>query len=134
MNIQNLNQEELQQLQILLDKMNSNQPTENHVDKMIDEIMDNFNFNRVQIAMDHLNWKWAGEYVTVRMLNETARRLLRDAAESRLNDFEDTHWEVGVTHGTGGFQATAYCNESKTKITGLELQFVLADWDEHIED
>ena len=140
MNIQNLNQEELQQLQVLLNKMNPNQPTEklylDPVNKMIDEILDGFNFDRVQITMDYLNWKWVGERVTTKMLVKEARRLLTEAAETRLHQFNNTHWEVGVTHSTGGFHATAYCNESKTKITGLDLKFVLADWDywDEIED
>ena len=48
MNIKNLNQQELEQLQMLLNKMNP-QPTEkvylDPVNKMIDEIMDEFDFN-----------------------------------------------------------------------------------------
>ena len=141
MNIENLDTAELKQLQFLLNKMNPNQPTEklylDPVNKMIDEILDGFNFDRVQITMDYLNWKWVGERVTTKMLVKEARRLLTEVAGTRLDQFKDTHWKVGVTHSTGGFHATAYCNESKTKITGLELQFVLADWDywdEHIED
>ena len=140
MNIENLNTAELKQLQFLLNKMNPNQPTEklylDPVNKMIDEILDGFNFDRVQITMDYLNWKWVGERVTTEMLVKEARRLLKGAAESRLDQFKDTHWKVGVTHSTGGFHATAYCNESKTKITGLDLKFVLADWDywDEIED
>ena len=133
MNIENLNTAELKQLQFLLNKMNPNQPTEklylDPVNKMIDEILDGFNFDRVQITMDYLNWKWVGERVTTKMLVEEARRLLKNAAESRLGDYKDEYWEQGVTCASGGFQATAYCNESKTKITGLDLKFVLAEWD-----
>ena len=80
MNIQNLNSEELKQLQMLLNKMNP-QPTEkvylDPVNQMIDEILDEFDFNRVQRAMDYLNWKWVGESVTVDMLKEEAKRLLK---------------------------------------------------------
>ena len=51
MNIKNLNQQELEQLQMLLNKMNP-QPTEkvylDPVNKMIDEIMDEFDFNRIE--------------------------------------------------------------------------------------
>jgi hypothetical protein len=67
------------------------------------------------------------------MLKETAIELLRDAAESRLNYFKDSHWELGITCGTGGLQATAHCDEDKTKITGLELKFVLTEWDADLE-
>ena len=138
MEINNLTTTELKQLQFLLNKMNPNQPTEkvymDPVNKMIDDIMDEFNFARVQNVMDYLGWKWAGEYVTVEMLKETARRLLREAADLRLGDYKDTHWELGIINGTGGFQATAYCNEAKTEIIALDLKFVLAEWDESIED
>ena len=96
MNIQNLNSEELKQLQSLLNKMNP-QPAEkvylDPVNQMIDESIDEFDFNRVQRAMDYLNWKWVGESVTVDMLKEEARRLLKGAAEARLGDYKNTHWE-----------------------------------------
>ena len=135
MNIQNLNPEELKQLQTLLNKMNPN-PTEkvylDPVNKMIDEIMDEFNFAKVEKVMDYLDWGWVGEYVTMDMLRDEAKRLLREAAKLRLGI--DKHWEQGIIYATGGFQATAFCNEDKTKIIGLDLKFVLAGWDAEIED
>ena len=141
MNIKNLNQQELEQLQMLLNKMNP-QPTEkvylDPVNKMINDIMDEFDFNRVETVMEFLDWKWAGdnglEYVTVDMLKKTAKRLLRDAAESRLGRFKNEHWEQGIICGTGGFQAMAFCNEEKTKIEALQLKFILVEWDAEIED
>ena len=139
MNIENLNPEELKQLQVLLNKMNPLHPTDvtyvfDPVNKMIDDIMDEFNFIRVLDVMDYLGWKWAGEYVTVEMLKQTAKRLLREAADLRLGDYKDTHWQQGVICATGGFQAMAWCNEDKTKVDALDLKFVLADWDAQIED
>ncbi len=137
MNIQNLNQQELEQLQLLLNKMNPPQPIEkiylDPVNQMIDEIMDEFNFARVADTMKYLSWRWGGE-VTIDMLRDEAKRLLRGAAECRLGDFKEEHWELGIICGTGGLKATAYCNEDKTKITGLDLEFVLAEWDAEIED
>ena len=137
MNIQNLNADELKQLQSLLNKMNPN-PTEkvylDPVNKMIDDIMDEFNFAKVQNVMDHLDWKWVGEYVTIEMLREEAERLLRGAIFARLHEYRDWHWEQGIHHCTGGFEATAFCDQFKSKITGLELKFVLSSWDESIED
>ena len=138
MNIQNLNLEELEQLQMLLNKMNPPQPTQkvyfDPVNKMIAEIMEEFDFGKVQMAMEYLGWKWAGEYVTVEMLKETAKRLLRTAAELRLGDYKDEHWEQGIMSATGGFQAMAYCDESKTKIDMLDLKFVLTEWDSQLKD
>ena len=138
MNIENLNPEELRTLQTLLNKINPPQPQPkvyfDPVNKMIDDIFDAFDFDKVQRTMDFLRWKWAGEYVTIDMLKETAKRLLREAADARLGDYKDTHWEQSVICATGGFQAQAWCNEDKTKVDALDLKFVLVDWDAQIED
>ena len=134
MNIQNLNSEELKQLQSLLNKMNPSTKRFDPVEKMIDGIMDSFEWKRVQDVMDYLDWKWRGEYVTVEMLKKEAERLLRGAAESRLGQFKNEHWEQGIINGCGGFQAMAFCNEDKTEIIGLDLKFILTEWDESIED
>jgi hypothetical protein len=134
MNIQNLNPQELEQLQTLLNKMNP-QPIEiDPVEKMIEGIIDNFDFNQVQHAMDLLDWKWRGEYVTVDMLKETAKQLLRGAMKSRLGEFKNEHYEMGIVNGTGGFEAKAWCDETKTKIVALDLKFILESWDESIEE
>lgn len=136
MNIQNLNPQELAQLQTLLNKMNpSSQPTEiDPVEKMIQSIMENFNWEQTQRAMDLLDWKWRGEYVTEDMLKEEAERLLRGAMESRLGEFKSEPYEVAIINGTGGFEAKAWCDESKTKIVGLRLDFILNSWDDSIEE
>ena len=137
MDINNLNTAELKQLQFLLNKMNPNQPTEklylDPVNKMIDKIIENFDWEETQNIMDFMDWKWRGEYVTVDMLKSESKRLLRTAAESRLGGFKSEHWEQGITSGTGGLEATAWCNEAKTEITSLDLKFVLNQWDESIE-
>lgn len=135
MNTENLNQQELETLRTLLNKM-AGVPTPgiDPLYKMINDIMDEFNFARVQSAMDHLNWKWIGEYVTMEMLRNEAERLLHGAAEMRLGEYKNEPWYEPIQFSTGGFQAIAWCNESKTKITALELKFVLAEWDEEIRD
>jgi hypothetical protein len=134
MNIQNLNPQELAQLQILLNKMNPT-PTEiDPVEKMIQNIMENFNFEKTQRAMDLLDWKWRDEYVTEDMLREEAERLLRGAIKSRLGDFKSEHHEVAILNECGGLEAKAWCNEAKTKIIGIQLDFILNSWDESIEE
>jgi hypothetical protein len=134
MNIQNLNTQELEQLQTLLNKMNEPTPThQDPVEKMIEDIMENFNWNRVQYVMDYLDWKWRDEYVTVTMLKKEAERLLRGAIESRLIKFQNVHHESGVINATGGLEAEAWCDESKTKIEALNLRFTLDSWDESID-
>ena len=137
MKTENLNTQELETLRILLNKM-AGVPTPKvyfePINKMINDIMEEFDFDKVQNVMDYLDWKWAGKYVTVDMLKETAERLLRDAAKARLGDYKDTHWEQGIICGTGGFQAMAFCNEDKTKIDGFDLKFVLTEWHAEVDE
>ena len=135
MNIQNLNPQELEQLQTLLNKMNPQPQLEfNPVEQMIDGIMENFEWKRVQSTMDYLDWQWRGEYVTVEMLKKEAERLLHGAMDSRLNEFKNEHHEIWIVNGTGGLEAKAWCDETKSRIVALDLKFVLSSWDESIED
>ena len=135
MNIQNLNPQELEQLQTLLNKMNPQPQLDvDPVEQMIDGIMENFEWKRVQEVMDYLNWQWRGEFVTVAMLKETAKRLLRGAIGSRLGEFIDESDEIGIANSTGGLEAKAWCDEDKTHIVRLELKFVLGSWDESIDE
>ena len=135
MNIQNLNPQELEQLQTLLNKMNPQPQLDvDPVEQMIDGIMENFDFKRVQEVMDYLDWEWRGEYVTMTMLTIQAEKLLRGAIKSRLSRFDAEPHEVGVVNATGGLVATAYCDEDKENIIHLDLKFVLTDWDESIDE
>jgi hypothetical protein len=135
MNIQNLNQQELEQLQTLLNKMNPQPQLDiEPVEEMINGIMENFEWKRVQEVMDYLDWQWRGEYVTIVMLKETAEQLLRGAINSRFGEFIDESDEIGIANSTGGLEAKAWCDEDKTHIVRLELKFVLGSWDESIDE
>jgi len=135
MNLQNLSKDELLALQQLINKaLEQPELKENDLECMIKDIMNEFNFDQVECAMDALDWKWRGETPTIYDLREEAERLLRGAAKSRLGDFKDTHHEVAIINACGGFEAKAWCNEDKTKITGLDLAFVVTSWDSSIED
>lgn len=137
MNIANLNAEELGQLQVLLNKMNpveSSTIEQDPVEKMIQSIMENFEWDRVVRTMEYLDWKWRGNRVTVDMLKEEGERLLRGAMQSRLGDYKDEHYELGICNGTGGLEAKAWCDITKTRIEALDLKFVLSSWDENLED
>ena len=135
MNLQNLDRDELLTLQRLVNKaLEQPEPEVKDLDSMIRDIMDYFNFDQVETAMDALDWRWRGEIPTIYDLREEAERLLRGAAESRLGDFKDAHHEIPILNACGGFEAKAWCNEDKTEITGLDLAFVVTSWDSSIED
>jgi hypothetical protein len=96
--------------------------------------MDEFNFAKVQNAMDCLNWEWRGEYVTMEMLRDEAERLLHGVAEMRLGQYKNEPYNQPIIYSTGGLQASAFCDEDKTKIIALDLKFVLEEWDAEIGD
>ena len=136
MNIENLNTQELETLRTLLNKMAIEPKTVkiNKTEAMIFNIIQEFDFGKVQLTMEYLCWKWIGEDVTIDMLKTESIRLLKDAAKLRLVNLNDEHWELGITCSIGGLQATAYCDEDKTKITSLDLKFILTEWDIDLED
>ena len=84
-------------------------------EEIIDDILDEFDFGKVQKAMELLEWTWAGQgYPTVGEMRKTARGLLKSLIPLESG---------GV--GTGGFVAR------KTNIEGepfYELSFVLTSW------
>jgi hypothetical protein len=142
MNTENLNTQELETLRTLLNKMAGEfkpKPKSffDPVGAMIDDIMKEFNFAKVYKAMIALNWKWLDAKEGIPNLDELrkeAEYLLKRAAELRLGSLNDEHWELGIICSTGGLQATAYCDEDKTKITSLDLKFIVTEWDVNLED
>jgi len=135
MNLQNLDRDELLALQQLINKA-LEQPEPliySDMKVMIKDIMDNFEFDKVYEAMDALDWRWRGEIPSLYDLREKADSLLWGAAKSRLGSFKDEHHDTPIINATGGFEARAYCNEEKTKITRLDLAFVVTSWDSSID-
>jgi len=137
MNVHNLDREEMESLYNLLGKMlNEDEDKKEPLDKMIDEIMDEFNFATVHKTMVALDWKWASSKNYIPSMDELraeAERLLRDVADVRLNMWQDEDWKSPIICSTGGFSATAWCNEDKTKITRLNLDFVVSSWKSRID-
>ena len=136
MNLQNLSKDELLNLQQLINKALEPPGPLIYSDMkvMIKDIMDYFDFDQVERTMEALNWKWRGEIPTIYDLREEAERLLWGAAKSRLGDFKDTHHDIPIINATGGFEARAWCDKEKTKITKLDLAFVVTSWGSSIEE
>lgn len=87
-------------------------------EEIIEDILDEFDFYKVQKAMKLLEWTWAGQgYPTIGEMRKTARGLLKD-----LIPLE----EGGA--GTGGFLARKRTFEGEPF---YELSFVLTSWDNY---
>ena len=91
----------------------------------IDEIMENFNWDRVHRAMQALNWKWCiyngkdpgvNKIPDISDLMDTAKYLLNQVAKE----------PVGYALLTGGLEAEKIGDKQPGY---LKLTFVLATWD-----
>jgi hypothetical protein len=132
MKIENLTQDEVTQLQTLLNKLN---PVEvKPVDPlvtMVDDILSEFDFEKVHDTMVALDWKWYSTHPSVpsiRDLKDTARQLLISVYNLRKDEYKETHSEVPVTCGTGGFRATALSNDDGV-VDFLKLEFIVTEWE-----
>ena len=91
----------------------------------IDDIMDNFDFDKVHEAMTLLGWRWvnhdtkAFEIPHVSELRKRARRLMQDAMGSHMPSYAT---------GTGGFEVDKETIEGKVY---LSLSFVLTSWNNY---
>jgi hypothetical protein len=96
---------------------------------MIAEIMEEFDFEKVQKAMRALNWTWRGsdQSPTVPELQETAEDLLISAIDGIQ---KERYMEPDVSYyaGTGGFEATAALGMDR-KLCHLSLKFIVSEWD-----
>lgn len=90
-------------------------------DDLIDDILENFNFEKVNIAMKFLDWRWAsiGRVPTINELKESAREQLQNC----IKEAKDNKTEFYIS--SGGLKSFYSFDENF-----LELEFVLTDWTE----
>ena len=95
--------------------------------KMINDILENFDFEKCRRAMRALNWTWAIEG-TVPSIER-----LKKAAENRLRDSMDLAKKGKCSKSTyfvssGGLKGNAWTNRYG-HIEGIRLEFIITDWD-----
>lgn len=95
--------------------------------KMIDNILDNFDFEKCRKAMIHLNWTWG----FVPEIPSIER--MKDAAVQRIHSAIDVAKKSKNSHFTyfsssGGFKASVWKNRYG-HIEGINLEFILTGWE-----
>ena len=96
---------------------------------MINEIIANFNFERVNKAMTALNWKWIDRGIpNTEELKKSAIERLESAIEQALSPKNNEHHNIAWISFSGGFKATAWKNK-KGKLDKLLLEFIVSEWD-----
>ena len=68
--------------------------------KMIDDIIENFDFFKCYSIMNVLNWKWRGDRVTIEMLKSSAVNRLRSAIDGVKDKENKTSNEYSISVGT----------------------------------
>jgi hypothetical protein len=95
----------------------------------INSIIDNFDFDKVQHAMEILNWRWASsedKVVPLKLIVRKAIDLLNSAINLAQIGKSDS------TCSTGGLRAEARWDDRNQEVEYLRLSFELTSWEENI--
>jgi len=95
--------------------------------KMIEEIIDNFDFVKCELAMNALGWTWGFDQSTpsIERLKDSARKRLRGAIElAKQNKCSKSTF----FSSSGGLKGNAWINRYG-HIEALRLEFVLTEWE-----
>jgi hypothetical protein len=98
-------------------------------DQAINSIIDNFDFDRVQHAMEILNWRWASSedrVVPLKLIVRKAIDLLNNAVNLAQIEKSD------CACATGGLRAEAYWDDRNQEVENLRLSFELTSWEENV--
>jgi hypothetical protein len=93
--------------------------------KMVDDILENFNFKRCHDVMKHLRWTWGFNNYSpsIEDLKKSAVEKLQTAILGVKDKEVHEHYYVS----SGGIKASAYKNRYN-RIVMLHLEFVLTEW------
>jgi hypothetical protein len=93
--------------------------------KMVDDIIENFNFKRCHDVMKYLRWTWAAVGIpSIDDLKQSAVEKLQTAILGVKDKEVREHYYVS----SGGIKASAYKNRYN-RVVMLHLEFVLTEWD-----
>jgi hypothetical protein len=99
-------------------------------DKMMNDIIENFNFEKCKMVMRALGWTWAmipGGYPEIKDMERTAKYLMEGAIKGCL---ETKSCRPGETYhsATGGFKAEAIKNKYG-HLEWVRLEFIVTEWE-----
>ena len=99
--------------------------------KAIDDIIDNFKWEKVHETMVALNWTWwdsGDEAPSIGQLFRCAIGLLNNAYDGAEKE------KVNYTAATGGFRAHALVDDETKEIIELRLAFEVCNWEYYEEN
>ena len=99
-----------------------------NVAKDIEDIIDEFDFERVKKVMDFLEWEWCDAEIAIPHIGELRKKARLLLSEVSVKVLKNKEIEAESNIRTGGFQATAYKWENEVR---MRLAFILTDWDNY---
>jgi len=101
---------------------------EQHVENMIEEIIENFNFKRCHTVMEQLEWEWSFYGVpSVERLKESAKQRLKDVVQELSKKNNGLTSRDYYFSSSGGLKAMGWKNRYG-HVAALQLEFVLSEW------
>ena len=96
--------------------------------KMIDDIIENFDFEKCHFVMTKLKWSWVRGIPTIDDLKRAAIQRMEQAIEGALDKKDILPLNSYYFSSSGGLKATAWRNRYG-HLEAINLEFVLAEWD-----
>ena len=98
-------------------------------EKLIEDILENFDFDKVKKTMNFLGWTWAKlqDVPTTYQIMKSARERLEGAYNNAMKNKKDS------CLSSGGLRAFAEYNKKSKVVDFLQLDFVLTSWESQIE-
>jgi hypothetical protein len=98
-------------------------------EKMIEDVLEHFDFDKCQYVMKQLNWQWFGRGIpTIDELKYSARQRLESAIAGALDRKDTLPLNSYYFSSSGGLKATAWRNRY-WHLEAINLEFVLTEWD-----
>jgi hypothetical protein len=96
--------------------------------ELIDEILEEFDYAKCKLVMDHLNWTWGfnNQVPSIQQLKESARDRIESAIEGLKSSKKWTHHQPYMS-SSGGLCVHVWKNRYG-QICDIKLEFVLTEW------
>lgn len=96
-------------------------------EEMIQNVMQHFDFKRVQEVMKALKWGGNSKTPCIETIKKNAKIRMLDAIELVLSPTNKINKNTPFISQSGGFKATAY-KTKKNNLSEIQLEFIVANW------
>lgn len=98
------------------------------IDRIIQEILSNFDFEKCYRTMKFLGWRWGpdGTIPTIERLKKSGKDRIMSAIEGIKQ--KDVSYQKSYFSSSGGLKGTVYKNRYGN-IINIQLEFILTDWE-----